>query len=323
MSLIRRTQIESILGAISTNNSTSTPLVSGDTFYGEPEDVSEYKAIGIMVAASHPSAEDGLQVFFSSDGFSYDYVQPFTILSSNAVFYQIPIIARYFRLQYTNGASDLTYLRIQTILHPTATINEKSRIIDDINPQSNVVLNKSVIAGQNVDGDFDTVGVNKEGRLKVSTIDTNEGNEFTMISRETLAPYIVNKSLIIVPSGSIYNVHFNFELTYSDAFYLDFYEDATYINPGFNIDFVVKNRDRNYSDSHVFTTWAYPVMSASGSQLAAFQRDSGGGTVSFSIGNKPGEFILKPGGVYFWKTKNLTANSNIFSGVFDLKQVLI
>lgn len=104
---------------LSTVNSTSTVLGGGATFTGTAEDVSKFRSVVVNAYASHASASNGLKLQFSSDGTNWDIERAFTLAADDGEHYISPVLARYFRVVYTNGATLQTSFRLQTIVHPT------------------------------------------------------------------------------------------------------------------------------------------------------------------------------------------------------------
>ena len=133
------------MATISTNNSTNIPLGADTTFTGTGEDVLEYSSIGINAISSHASATNGLKLQFSSDNTNWDIIYSYSIPATSGKVYVIPIIAKYFRLTYTNGTTPQTYFRLQTLYNITPLKDETIRLSDDITAQTHVTTTKSVV----------------------------------------------------------------------------------------------------------------------------------------------------------------------------------
>lgn len=115
----------STLGIVSTLNSSVATLTSGNSFTGTAENAKDYAAITINVHASHDSAVDGLSVEWSSNGTDWDGIpDKFTVRGS--IWRSIPlrVKAQFFRVKYTNGGTNQTSFRLQTVLNPTTTREE-------------------------------------------------------------------------------------------------------------------------------------------------------------------------------------------------------
>jgi hypothetical protein len=130
---------------ISVNNSTTSVLGAGAVYTGTADDCHDYSSMTILIDASHDSATDGISLQFSPDGTNWDEVQVYTFDVSATPAFAIthPIIARYFRLVYTNGTTLLTHLRIQTILHSNPIASTTHRLSDSTAPELSGLLTKS------------------------------------------------------------------------------------------------------------------------------------------------------------------------------------
>ncbi len=117
-------------GVPSVINSTSTNLAGGATFTGTAEDVSEFSTVMVSVYSSHASATDGLSVQFSSNGTNWDLMDVFTIPATTGKSFSFGVVARYYRLVYTNGATLTTSLRIQTLYSRTTKKSSSQRPSD-------------------------------------------------------------------------------------------------------------------------------------------------------------------------------------------------
>ena len=102
---------------ISTVNSSSTALLANAVFTGTSEDVSQYSSVNVFVFASHASATDGLSMQFSVDGTNWDNTDVYTIPATTGKTFSIQVVARFFRVVYTNGATAQSAFRMQTIHH--------------------------------------------------------------------------------------------------------------------------------------------------------------------------------------------------------------
>lgn len=102
-------------GVVSTANSTAVNLGAGVAFTGTFEEVTEHATVMVSVFASHASATDGLSVQFSSDGVNADLLDTFTIPAATGKTFSFGVLAKFYRLVYTNGATLTTSLRIQTL----------------------------------------------------------------------------------------------------------------------------------------------------------------------------------------------------------------
>jgi len=157
---------------VSTLNSTSTPLLAGATYTGTWEDVIGASTITLSVFTSHVSATLGLQFQTSSNGIDWDGGDSFTMpamVAGGAKVYSFGVTAQYFRIVYTNGGTNQTNFRLQTIIHYSATKNSSHRIDSAIVDEDDAELCKSVITGKSAESSgYRNVAVDDAGRLLIS-----------------------------------------------------------------------------------------------------------------------------------------------------------
>jgi hypothetical protein len=155
---------------ISTNNSTTSAFTTGENRVFTGDDVSQYASVTVYIDNSHDSATDGLKFQFSNDNTNFDSSVSFTYTEADgARIFQLPVVARYFRINYTNSANNNTHTRIQTILHVHPVSTTIHRLVDDIDPDRSAEVVKSVIFAQAAGtGDFVPVDSTAAGNLKVA-----------------------------------------------------------------------------------------------------------------------------------------------------------
>lgn len=103
-----------ITSAVDLNNSTSTPLNSGNTFTGTATDALQYPSV---VVACYTDQAGSLYVDFSVDGTNWDSTLTYQVAATTNEVHRIVVTRRYFRVRFTNSsASNQTYLRLQSIL---------------------------------------------------------------------------------------------------------------------------------------------------------------------------------------------------------------
>jgi len=147
MSYFKTINIGKVLGVTSTLNSTIATLGIGGVFTGVGENVTDYKSIGINIIASHASAIDGLEIQFSSNNSDWDLIHYFTIPATTGKFFNLPVEAKWFRVKYTNGGTQQSSFRLQTVYHATTTQPSTLRLSDDVDGETAAVLNRVIIAG--------------------------------------------------------------------------------------------------------------------------------------------------------------------------------
>ncbi len=160
----------SVDNTISTNNSTTSTLGSGATYTGTGDDVSTYTSVTIQLDSSHNSATDGMKFQFSIDNSNWDAIHSFTYTAADgARHFQFGVHAQYFRVVYTNGGTNQTTFRVQTILHRNAPLTSIHRLVDSTDPDRSANIVKSAIIAQAAgSGDFVPVAATAGGNLKVA-----------------------------------------------------------------------------------------------------------------------------------------------------------
>lgn len=137
---------------ISVLNSTAATLTSGSVYTGTGEDVSNFSEMRVSVLANVASATDGLSLQQSSDNTNWDIVDTYTIAASSAgqgKTFVVPRQARYFRVVYTNGGTNQTSFRLQSILNRTATAPSSNRAGDAYTNETDLVQNQVFPMGYN------------------------------------------------------------------------------------------------------------------------------------------------------------------------------
>ena len=100
---------------VDTNNSTTSLLTNGTSFDGTGTDVHDFSSIIISAFSDQSSASLGLQIQFSTDNSIFYTTASFTI-SANVQFTQtVTIQGQYYRIVYTNGETNQTVFRLQSI----------------------------------------------------------------------------------------------------------------------------------------------------------------------------------------------------------------
>jgi hypothetical protein len=172
-------QIGGINGTIDPNNTSTTPLAANAVFTGATTDCLGVVSISFSVSSDVISAVAGIKVQWSADGIHWS-TRGFTQLTSTrvgqdqATDLNVHPHDRYFRIEYTNGATPQTFFRLQTILN-NYTVTGDSKGVDQV-PVSgdDALLTKAVITGKNTnnDGTYIDARVNPLGFLAVGGIET-------------------------------------------------------------------------------------------------------------------------------------------------------
>jgi hypothetical protein len=103
---------------ISTTNSTKTLLSANSTFTGISESLTinkGYDHITVSIISDQDSASGGVSLQFSSDSSNWDYNISYTYKSTGYFFKRIPIYGAYYRIVYTNGSTNQTSFRLQSL----------------------------------------------------------------------------------------------------------------------------------------------------------------------------------------------------------------
>jgi hypothetical protein len=104
-------------GIISSNNSTTSNLTVDEVYTGSSDIVTNYSSITINIIANQSSANEGMEMQFSSNNSNWDIIDKYTIVRDVSRTFHIPVHARYFRIVYTNGSIAQTAMRLQTMYH--------------------------------------------------------------------------------------------------------------------------------------------------------------------------------------------------------------
>lgn len=155
-------------------NSTTTPLSGGGNFTGTTIDMTDYATIRVSVFTDKASATEGFQIQFSNDGTNWDFSRKTTLSANQGAYPAFNRVARYARVNYTNGAQAQTVFRLQTMLIPQSA--EYSRVFTDETPgdSTSAVVTSSMIYGLSSagGGSYVQVKVNPSGSLSVASSPT-------------------------------------------------------------------------------------------------------------------------------------------------------
>lgn len=134
---------------VSTANSSTATLLSGAAFTGTSEDVTTYAEMRVSIFADQASATDGLSFQQSSNGTNWDITDVYTISASTGATFVVPRQAKFFRIVYTNGATNQGVFRLQTILNRGGTAPSSQRPSDGYTNQTDLVQNQVFPMGYN------------------------------------------------------------------------------------------------------------------------------------------------------------------------------
>lgn len=136
-------------GTVSTNNSSTATLLAAATFTGTSDDCLNYNELRVMVIASHASATDGLSLEQSSDNSNWDITDTYTIPATTGKTYSVPRQARYFRVRYTNGGTNQSSFRLQTILNRLGAQSSSQRPGDAYTNETDLEQQQNFLMGFN------------------------------------------------------------------------------------------------------------------------------------------------------------------------------
>lgn len=165
-----RLKIDFPPSVVAATNSTASTLTAGSTFTGAWIDVLQYQMVSLTVRASHASAAQGVKIEWSTNGTDVDADDLFSHAGTHGDQWSFGITTQYMRVRYTNGGTNQTSFRLQTILHRNAHKPSSHRIGDDVEADDDAELMKTVLTGQKIsDGSYKNVSVDDDGNLIVNT----------------------------------------------------------------------------------------------------------------------------------------------------------
>ena len=163
------------LGVVDPNNSTTTTLSANATYTGTSTSVLPYSSISVILYSNVASATQGLAIEFSMDGTNWDDSSTFSFTPGTGVnqgqTFKSPARSQYYRIQYTNGATNQTTFRLQTVLKPNALIGDSVAIGSTITTNNHSLVTTSSIVGLSTAGGGNTyvpVKVTNTGQLSTT-----------------------------------------------------------------------------------------------------------------------------------------------------------
>jgi hypothetical protein len=189
------TQIVSAQDLVDSGNSTTATLTSGSTFTGTGHTTLGYAFIQVIVYSDQNSATLGVQIQFSPDNVTWNDSSEWTFTAggsspNNGQTYGAAARAQYYRIVYTNGSTNQTVFKLNTVLKNHSTAGDMVTMSTVPNSTNHALLSKSSIVGLTTGGGggFVDVKVNPSGSLTTasSTLD-GSGNAITSNSTTTSA----------------------------------------------------------------------------------------------------------------------------------------
>lgn len=176
-----------LMGKVDDDNSSSTPLDADAVFTGTAFNTLDFGYIFVTIFADQDSATDGLSFQQSPDGTNWNNSDLYSISANVGKTYSIQPAAKWFRVVYTNGDTNQSAFRLQTILKKTSSLSSSHRISDNLSPEDDAILGISVIKGQKPNGDYTNYNATAGGNFKMSIEEVESG-----VSFDTKSPAIVN-----------------------------------------------------------------------------------------------------------------------------------
>ena len=124
--------ISKILAKVSIVNSSVATLGGGITFNGALEDALNYGSISVAVSTDVASAMDGLVISQGVDGVNFPFTDEYSVAAGANKPFLVNRVARYVKVDYTNGAAPQGSFFLSTILNPFHVPGSSHKIKDDI-----------------------------------------------------------------------------------------------------------------------------------------------------------------------------------------------
>jgi len=157
-------------GKIDDNNATTATLLAGATFTGTATDISAYSAISLLVESDVASTASGLTVQFSATGNVTDWHdgESYTIPAGSTKFFTPPVQSKYYRIVYTNGASDQSSFHLHPMLKKQPIKWSSHNLQDNLNDADDGELNLSVLKLRTAANNYVSGAATNSGNFKVS-----------------------------------------------------------------------------------------------------------------------------------------------------------
>jgi hypothetical protein len=150
-------------------NSTTATLTGGANWTGVGTDLLGKSTVTCTLYADVASAADGMKFQFSMDNSNWDDTYSFNMDAGSTRRFQFPICARYFRINYTNGADAQSAFRVQTVLHTANQLSSIHRLLDEMSTDRSAQVVKTVVfAQQDASGNFTPVASDNAGAMSVA-----------------------------------------------------------------------------------------------------------------------------------------------------------
>ena len=148
-------------------NSTTTPLTAGSTWTGTAHETNGYGILYINVFSNVASATDGLVIEQSTDGTNWDFDDTYTIPANTGKTFSVQPAGKFFRVKYTNGGTNQTVFRLQSVLKNTG-LDSSHRVQDSLNDDDDGRLRLSVLKLRTAANNYVSGTATSNGNFKVS-----------------------------------------------------------------------------------------------------------------------------------------------------------
>lgn len=205
---------------VNAGNSSTTLLGAGGNFVGSAIDMLNYSTLRISVYSDKPSAANGLKVQFSSDGVNWDITRQSTYLDAGTaeaiVFNRV---ARYARVNYTNGATPQTAFRLQALTVPNSSEFVRNFMGEVPVDSDTGILTQSVLVGKTTagGGGYVSVKVNPSGALTADVSGSTVGVTGTVSVSNTVNATVAETAYDINPTPVALTVNKAGELLITSA----------------------------------------------------------------------------------------------------------
>lgn len=194
-------------GYISTVNSTEANLAGGATFEGVFDNALEYGAVRVAIYSSHVSAASGLEFWCSKDGISGFIEDVYTIPAATAKTFAVPVSAPYFKIRYTNGATQTTTLKICVIFQRNVSVVSSHRIGDEVTDDDDATLVQAVIKAKRPNGNYENINSDISGNLftTIGGVTQDAGGRVRISQLTTLGDYKIlnaDRTLLLETVGT-------------------------------------------------------------------------------------------------------------------------
>jgi hypothetical protein len=176
---------------IDTNNSSTTPLGAGATFTGTGTDVTSFSQVAVFVYSDRASATDGFKVQFSADNVNWYDSQNHTLTAAVVFPINFPVVSKFARVVFINGALAQTTFTLQTILKPIPANGTVTTLGNVPTALDQGLITQSLIFGETTGGGggYRSVKVNPSGAL-------------TVAASQGTSPWVVSAASLPLPTGA-------------------------------------------------------------------------------------------------------------------------